>query len=314
MLHRAGQAEESRPFSVIIPTYNRAHCIMSAVNSVLNQTHADFELIVVNDGSTDNTVDLLAAIDDERMRVIHQENRGVSAARNAGLAAARGEWMTFLDSDDEAKAKWLEEIARCIRSIKKAGIVFCGHEVRYFDGNRVKSKIILPKPAGPLFDNAPVKVLAGTFALRKDLLSIAGGYAENLRYSENTELLLRVVTCCLEKRLAIGKIDLPLTIYNKQPFNVRAASPLYYRNTLDAVRYILDKHQDLFRKDPAEHFNYNAVAGVNAARLGLYAEARKLFACNVRIKPLSAKNYMRLFFASVPPLARLVWLKSEGFF
>lgn len=296
-------------FSVIIPTYNRAHCLLNAINSVLNQTWTEFELIVVDDGSTDETAEILKAITDERMRVLHQENRGVSAARNAGIAAAWGEWVTFLDSDDEAKPDWLAELARCIAGGERLGVVFAGHEVCSVAEHQGGSKIVLPQPAGLLFGNQPVMVLAGTFAVRRDILAIAGGYAENLRYSENTELLLRVVTCCQEKGLAIGKIDLPLTVYNKQPFNVRAASPVYYRNTLDAVRYILDKHQDLFRKDPAEHLNYNAVAGVNAARLGLYAEARRFFRNNLRIRPFSLKSYGRLLLACVPCLARKIWLQ-----
>src|SRR5512139_3834983 len=85
--------------SVVIPTYNRAWCLRQAVDSVLAQEFGDFELIVVDDGSTDATADLLAAYAD-RIRVLRQANHGVSAARNAGIAAARGGLFAFLDSDD----------------------------------------------------------------------------------------------------------------------------------------------------------------------------------------------------------------------
>jgi glycosyltransferase involved in cell wall biosynthesis len=85
--------------SVIIPTFNRAHCIARSVESVLAQTFQDLELIVVDDGSTDATAEVLAPFG-ERIRLIRQNNGGVSSARNAGIRAARGSWIAFQDSDD----------------------------------------------------------------------------------------------------------------------------------------------------------------------------------------------------------------------
>lgn len=85
--------------SVIIPTYNRAHLVKDAVESVLNQTYQDFELIVIDDGSTDNTREVLAVYKD-KLTYIYQENQGRSAARNHGIKLAQGEYIAFLDSDD----------------------------------------------------------------------------------------------------------------------------------------------------------------------------------------------------------------------
>lgn len=97
-------------FTVIIPTYNRAHCILDSVQSVLRQSFTDFELIVVDDGSTDNTADILksAAEVDERIKYIYQENAERSAARNHGIRLASGKYVCFLDSDDEYLPSHLE--------------------------------------------------------------------------------------------------------------------------------------------------------------------------------------------------------------
>jgi len=87
-------------FSVVIPTYNRMTFVVKAIDSVLNQTCADYELIIVDDGSTDGTEQALERYG-EKICFLRQDNAGVSAARNAGIRQARGEWVAFLDSDDE---------------------------------------------------------------------------------------------------------------------------------------------------------------------------------------------------------------------
>lgn len=87
--------------SVIIPSYNRASTIKRAAESVLNQTYSDLELIIVDDGSTDNTKEVVESIHDNRLHYIYQDNAGACVARNNGIAYARGEWIAFQDSDDE---------------------------------------------------------------------------------------------------------------------------------------------------------------------------------------------------------------------
>src|SRR3954470_1810603 len=113
--------------SVIIPTYNYARYLPQAIDSALGQTHAPLEVIVVDDGSTDDTPRVLEAYA-SRIRVIRQANQGAGAARNAGIAAARGEYVAFLDSDDLWRRDKLElQLAR-FREEPDLGLVHAGVE------------------------------------------------------------------------------------------------------------------------------------------------------------------------------------------
>ena len=116
--------------SVIMPAYNRETYIRESIDSVLAQRFTDFELIVVDDGSTDATAAIVESYTDRRIRLIRQSNRGVSVARNTGLEAARGRFITFLDSDDLYYPDFLNTLFRLIRSTK-TDMVFCDFSESY---------------------------------------------------------------------------------------------------------------------------------------------------------------------------------------
>ena len=116
--------------SVIVPTYNRGHLLERALRSVLTQTHQQLELIIVDDGSVDNTADVVSTYDaDSRVRYIrHQDNLGSSVARNTGIRHAQGEYIAFLDSDDEWLPTKLEKQMLLFQygSLPRLGAVNCG--------------------------------------------------------------------------------------------------------------------------------------------------------------------------------------------
>lgn len=97
-------------FTVVIPLFNKELSIKDTIDSVLKQTYQNFEIIVINDGSTDSSTKIVESIDDDRVRVIHQKNQGVSAARNRGIKEASYEWIAFLDGDDLWEINHLKEI------------------------------------------------------------------------------------------------------------------------------------------------------------------------------------------------------------
>ena len=126
--------------SVIIPTYNRAGTILRSVNSVLNQTYKDLELLIIDDGSTDNTKELLEQINDDRIRYIYLgANSGASNARNAGVSYASGEWIAFQDSDDAWKPEKLELQLKFMKSNNYC-FTFTAYDV-FKDSKDVRRKI-----------------------------------------------------------------------------------------------------------------------------------------------------------------------------
>jgi|SRR5690625_639018 len=106
-------------FSVVIPLYNKELSIRNTLQSVLDQTFTDFEIVIVNDGSTDSSAAIVEEFTDPRIRLIHQENQGVSAARNRGIREAKNEWIAFLDGDDLWKEDHLETIRKMIDKYPK---------------------------------------------------------------------------------------------------------------------------------------------------------------------------------------------------
>jgi len=120
-------------FSVVIPLYNKGPHIKRALDSVINQTVQDFEIIVVNDGSTDKGADVVKGFGDSRIRLINQKNEGVSAARNRGTNEAKYELIAFLDADDEWMPNYLETILRLSEKYPDAGLYATSLKTEFID-------------------------------------------------------------------------------------------------------------------------------------------------------------------------------------
>lgn len=198
--------------SVIIPTYNRARVIRDAVDSVLAQDFRDFELIVVDDGSTDGTRDILDAYLDAsdgnfpRIRALTQENRGVSAARNRGIAAASGQYVAFLDSDDLWFPKKLSTQVAFFEENPEA-LICQTDEIWIRRGVRVNPKKKHSKPSGMIFEESLGLCLVSPSAvlIERSLFDKVGLFDESLPICEDYDLWLRV-SC----RYPVYLIDQPL--------------------------------------------------------------------------------------------------------
>lgn len=193
--------------SVIIPVYNRGWIFSQAIDSVLDQSFIDFELIVVDDGSTDGSDKQLAAYGD-RIVLIRQENKGVSAARNRGIAAASGRFIALLDSDDT----WLpEKLARQVDFFNRhpKALICQTQEIWIRNGVRVNPKTYHKKPSGMIFEPSLALCLVSPSAvmMKKSLLDEVGLFDESLRACEDYDLWLRV-----SKTHPIYLIDDPLVV------------------------------------------------------------------------------------------------------
>lgn len=127
--------------SVVIPLYNKEKQIANTLRSVFAQTYTDYEIIVVNDGSTDNSVAAVESLNDPRIRLIHQKNAGVSAARNRGIEEARGEYIALLDGDDEWKPIFLESMLALAKKYPSCN-VFAGNYTQVDDSGKQSATVI----------------------------------------------------------------------------------------------------------------------------------------------------------------------------
>jgi glycosyltransferase involved in cell wall biosynthesis len=180
--------------SVIIPTYNRRAMVREAVESVLAQTGAAFELIVVDDGSTDGTFQDLSQISDERMRIVRIANGGPAAARNHGVAIATAPMIAFLDSDDSWIPQKLERQLAFMRANPDSAISQT-NEIWFRNGRRVNSRRRHQKRGGDIFVESLRTCLISPSAviIRTELFRSLGGFDEMMTAAEDYDLWLRIL-------------------------------------------------------------------------------------------------------------------------
>ena len=193
---------EPTHFSIIVPLYNKADFVAASIESILGQTHPHFEVIVVDDGSTDSSAAVVRGFKDDRIRLVVQTNQGVSAAKNRGIQEARHDLLAFLDADDWWDRDYLLEMARLVEA----------HPVA--------------------FDPIEESVRAGTFVMplhtsstiiRRSILSESGLFDPQIRYYEDYDLFLRIATFS-----RCGRVNgRPLAFYSKDvPAGQRATGRL----------------------------------------------------------------------------------------
>ncbi len=183
--------QKSQPdISVMIPTYNRAHVLPRALDSVLNQTLSPKEIMVIDDGSTDGTRTLLSRY--TNIKILHQSNSGVSAARNRGIETALGQWLTFLDSDDEWLPDKLEKQWQAV--IHDGKKVSHTEEIWIRNGKRVNPMKKHQKYGGWIYEKClPLCVISpSSVMIHRSVFDDVGVFDESLEVCEDYDLWLRI--------------------------------------------------------------------------------------------------------------------------
>ena len=279
-------------FSVIIPSYNRASILPRAIESILKQTFTDWELIIVDDGSIDETKELVSSYKDSRIHDVFQKNNGVCAARNNGSAVSKGNFLCFLDSDDYVTEDWLSDFFSF--NDKYYHLLFCNMKLIKLNQEVDLISISNLNKEGKYFGKIP-----GSWIIRKEIFFDLGLFDENIRFGENTEFFFRIN----KENLSYGFIDKYNFFYNES--NDGGSKNL--KNKIESNLYIIDKHPNYFKRHPNVLRLYYQNIAVAYSKLGMFEYSRKYFWLAYKVNILKIDTLTRFGISFFPILAKKKW-------
>lgn len=288
--------------SVVVPTYNRAESLPRAIESVLEQTCGDFELIIVDDASTDETPTVVEKFDDDRIRYHRfEESRGANAARNAGVDLAVGRYVSFLDSDDEMHPEYLERVVDTLdaRGGSCAG-VFTAFEI-VNDGTPVA--ISSATDGFVTYDEIRSDNVVGGFScvtFRSSVFDEVGPLDETLQSSQDYDFFIRV----LERGYSIRGIDEVLVVCHEGENRISDD----VTRKLEGTRRFFEKHYDKLTDRGRSRLYYYCAFGY--AQADDFANARNCFGRAIRYQPTRWLAYVHFVASFHPDLYRFV-VKSK---
>jgi len=281
------RSKENPTVSIIIPTYNRAHLIGQAIQT--NQTYQDLEIIVVDDGSSDNTEDVVRSLKDERIRYIrHEKNKGATAARNTGIKAAKGDYIAFQDSDDEWLPQKLEKQMNVFETVSpKVGVVYTGFLRIENDKKEYIPYSWVTQKEGDIHRELLKGNFIGTPVLlvRKECFEKAGMFDERLPRLQDWELVLR-----LSKYYDFKFVDEPLLKSPYMPDSISSSEKAWIK----ALKLILSKHLDDFIEDKKSLAKYYFGIGIYLCLNNEITEGESYIAKALEMNPdrqLLSENY-----------------------
>jgi len=277
--------------SIILPSFNRAHLLPRAIKSILSQTFQDFELIIVDDGSSDNTEEVIKSFKDNRIIYIrHDKNKGANAARNTGLQVAGGEYIAFQDSDDEWLPEKLEKQIKVFETApSEVGIVYTSFW-KYLNNN---DKIYIPDPQikqkeGYIFKQLLERNFIGlpTAIIKKKCFEKVGRFDEELYYLEDWDLFIRI-----SRYYQFMFINEPLVISYDTPGSVSKQEGSI---KINALKLIFQKNwKDLAMDEHLLARHYFNIGNILCSD-GKIKEGRKFLIESVKFDPLNIKSLLAI--------------------
>lgn len=279
--------------SVVLPTYNRGYIISRAIESILSQTFKDFELIIVDDGSSDNTEAVVRTFADPRIRYVKELHRGGAATRNTGIVISQGEFIAFQDSDDEWLPEKLEMQMEAFRQAGyEVGIVYTGFWKNTKDGERVYfPSASVRKKEGSIYE----ELLHGNFItnqaamVRKSCFHDVGGYDESLPGMHELDLWLRMAKKYEFKYIPLGLV---VTYFTEDSITA------HHEYRLKGREIIFTKHFEDFKNYPQVLAAEAFTIGNTKALRGDFEGARRYLAIAWRADLLNIK-YLAAFAAGL---------------
>jgi glycosyltransferase involved in cell wall biosynthesis len=278
--------------SVIIPTHNRAELLKSAIAGVLNQTYHDFEIIVIDDHSTDNTPEIVAGFMDQRIKYIQNKGKnGPSISRNLGITKAEGEYIAFLDDDDEWFPFKLEKQVSMM-DICKTDV--CGIYSNRLKIDKITGETYSEDPGadtrkGNLLSQLMIKnpIQTSTLVLRKSCLDKVGLFDENMRYMEDRDLWIR-----LALHWEFEYIDEPLV---KAYYHGNSHLSHNLEGQTQGREILLDRYRHLLKKNKKSWADLYVCLGAQYCQLGKIKKGRRNLLKGISIYPFNPIAFFHLF-------------------
>lgn len=275
--------------SIITPTYNRAALVPDTILSIQHQTYTDWELLLVDDGSTDNTEHvILPFLQDKRVKYLRKTNTGQADSLNYGSGFAKGDYITFLDSDDVAYPGWLETAVNNIRY--NTGIVCVGAIRKFPDGRLVKEGMEKYRFFGR---EMKLKFTSGSLFIRSDLFRAIQGYDASLKSNIQTDLGYRLLDLLERidlKAVAVDQFLLQINVHEGERIRTN------WRKRREGGIQFVRKHLNFMRMhDPTEAGNVCASIAYSCYRLNRRLESFRYLMLAIRYNPGRLINYFRIF-------------------
>lgn len=291
-------------FSIIIPLYNKAEYVSKTLLSVLAQTYPNFEVLIIDDGSTDNSLEVVKTFRDERIKIILQKNKGVSAARNTGISAAKYELIAQLDADDWWDPMYLEEMLGLIQEYPDVSFYGSQHATVYKGIVYPSKKILAGKKKTNTFDFIQmclklkhVPITSSNVIYRKDILQLSGIFDERISFYEDYDLLLRMG---VYSKLAYNE-DRPLSFINQDvDINKRITGKLALVNR--HLIYYIDKFEPFYNSNiylKAAIHDFILINLISFRHTKGYSELKKKILPQVSIKRFTWKYIVYYYFPIV---------------